>query len=130
MERRQRTCPVCRACLPGELPGICLRLKAAVEAVAGDRVAARRSEVDQTVAQRRQCLRQQAAPAAAAVVATSTASSGRSAAGNGGIARAMEAALPQAPPRSASRLLTRADAVPSIPIGMGLLEIFVSCHDL
>ena len=99
MERRQRSCPVCRACLPGEVPGICLRLKAAVEAVAGDRVAARRSEVDQAVAQRRQRLRQQAAPAAAvaagtsrsATAATSTASSGRSAAGDGGAARAIEA---------------------------------------
>lgn len=45
MTRGKRTCPVCRKELPPEMPGICLRLKAAVEAVAGPQVAARRAEL-------------------------------------------------------------------------------------
>ena len=63
----QRTCPVCRAQLPLETPGICLRLKAAVEAVARGvaacggvavlrrcAVAARRRELQAEAEQKRQ----------------------------------------------------------------------------
>lgn len=45
---------MCRARLPATPPAICLRLKAAVEATAGARVAARRLEIDKEVAERRQ----------------------------------------------------------------------------
>lgn len=46
-------CPLCRAPLPARPPAVCVRLRAAVEAAAGERVAARRAELAERHSQRR-----------------------------------------------------------------------------